>query len=305
MEKRIRFFVGHGIGTDFDKYMDSSVLSQYKGHISITKGEDYTHAILINICMPDLPIPKENVIGLAYEPNPILFASCKDIQTWFHYVQKHVGKYILGDKEKLLDPFIEGQSFLTYNRVESIPQGLITKTKFCSIIVSSKRFMPGHYYRHQLIQAILQTGLPIDIYGAGGQMYARGDKRVKGPFPADHGTVPYLDYRYSICIENMISNYYFSEKIINPLLYNTIPIYLGCRNIDEYLPTHIKMVGDINKDMELLHTIFMNPEKYDIEIDRSHVLKTVNMFHHLDKLFDDIELGPADRKDTNWGSEES
>ena len=36
--------------------------------IYITADDDYTHAIIINTIMPELKIPNENVLGLAFEP---------------------------------------------------------------------------------------------------------------------------------------------------------------------------------------------------------------------------------------------
>ncbi|MDE7247352.1 MAG: hypothetical protein K2N43_05655, partial [Lachnospiraceae bacterium] len=42
------------------------------------------------------------------------------------------------------------------------------------------------------------------------------------------------DYRYSIIIENDISDYFFTEKITNCFASQTIPIYLGARKIDRY-----------------------------------------------------------------------
>jgi hypothetical protein len=45
----------------------------YNKEIALTNDDNYTHAIIINTCMPELNIPKENVIGFAHEPNPILF----------------------------------------------------------------------------------------------------------------------------------------------------------------------------------------------------------------------------------------
>ena len=44
----------------------------YNKNYSFTSGEDYTHAILMNKAMPSLRIPRENVIGLAFEPREFL-----------------------------------------------------------------------------------------------------------------------------------------------------------------------------------------------------------------------------------------
>ena len=42
------------------------------------------------------------------------------------------------------------------------------------------------------------------------------------------------DYRYSIAIENQISDYFFCEKITNCFAAQTIPIYTGARKLDEF-----------------------------------------------------------------------
>jgi hypothetical protein len=46
--------------------------------------------------------------------------------------------------------------------------------------------------------------------------------------------VPLDDYRYSIAIENEISPYYFTEKIMNCFASMTVPIYIGATNIGEF-----------------------------------------------------------------------
>ena len=70
------------------------------------------------------------------------------------------------------------------------------------------------------------------------------------------------NYKFHICIENIISNNYFSEKITNPLRSNIIPIYYGCKKIDNYFNSVIKLTGDINNDIELLNTIYKNQDQY-------------------------------------------
>ena len=77
------------------------------------------------------------------------------------------------------------------------------------------------------------------------------------------------DYRFHVCIENFQSNMYFSEKVIDPVCAGVIPVYLGCRNIDEFFPGMIiKLTGDLPTDMRLLADICANPDKFS---------KTVNV----------------------------
>ena len=59
--------------------------------VYITDESDFTHAIILNTAMPVLKIPKQNVIGLAWEPTSFL-----DIrQDFINYAIKHIGKYTI------------------------------------------------------------------------------------------------------------------------------------------------------------------------------------------------------------------
>jgi hypothetical protein len=296
---KLRLFVDAGMTADFHHFMSTHAMYNYQQHIEITTANDYTHAILFNGAKPQdtyfVTIPKNRVVGLSHEPIPILFHIC-NIPDFVAYCQKYVGKYFVGDLHTLPSPpFQEGQLFLGHNRPSSIPRH-IQKTRFCSLILSGKKMLPGHRYRHQLVEAILQSNLPIDIYGRGTSEYQRKyplDKRIKGAFPqtteATHGVVPYADYQFSICIENSLSRHYFSEKIINPLLYGTTPLYLGCQNIEKYLPNlAVPITGVVAKDMKLLRRIAAEPGKYVKPIVLEDVIKRTNIFDNLDRLFDDI-----------------
>ena len=217
----------------------------------IGSNEKETHAIVINWAKPDLSgMSKWNVIGLAHEPVEFLRLDLE-------YVQRNVGIYYVGRTENLASPFVLGQSYLPH----SAPTGpQPEKTKIMSLMISQKTFAPGHKYRHQLATAILQTDLKIDIYGRGCVMHP-SDPRLKEEFKDSETMLK--DYRFHICIENFESDYYFSEKVIDPVCYNVTPIYMGCLNIDEFFPDMIiKLTGDLNSDMELIRNICEDPDKY-------------------------------------------
>ena len=42
-------------------------------------------------------------------------------------------------------------------------------------------------------------------------------------------------YRFSVVIENVREQNYFSEKLVDAVLCNTVPIYWGCPNIDRFI----------------------------------------------------------------------
>jgi hypothetical protein len=245
--------------------------------------DDYTHAIIINTAKPDLKIQKKNVIGLAFEPIQFLGLTFEFIE----YAQKYIGKYYIGDKLQLPEPFVEHFGYMWYSRP---PKEITHKPNLMSIVVSNKRFAPGHIYRHNLIEKIIELSLPIDIYGYGSDGYSKYNindlnytfNRIKGNF---NDAEPYENYLYSICIENFQCNDYFSEKIITPLLHNCMPIYLGCKNIDKYFDSIIKLTGNINKDILLIIDIIRNPFKYYNNTYNEKNIKRVNLIENIEKLY--------------------
>ena len=245
---------------------------------TFTNEDNYTHAIILNTAMPVLTIPKENVIGLACEP--LIFLGLT--KQFIEYAQKSIGKYLIGEKRDLPHPFIEyfGYMWHTITPPSSPPR----KPKLMSIMVSHKMFAPGHQYRHTLCREILKSKLPIDIYGNGcNRHYSQiADSRLKGDFKQNE---PYNDYQFHIAIENSVTPHYFSEKIMNPLLCNTVPVYLGCQNIDTYFNEMVlKLTGNVVEDMALLTDICQQKEKYLKTIKLAAVKKTIH-FSNVIKLF--------------------
>lgn len=238
----------------------------YNVKYKFSDGNDYTHAIICNKAMPNLQIPPENVIGLAYEPPEFLQLNHKFI----NYANKHISKYYIGTIKHILPVcFIENNCYLTHLK---IPDNIPPKKNNISLIISHKQMSLLHRYRHVLAEAILKMNLPIDIYGNGCNYLQNKypDKtQIKGRF---NDYEPYLDYKFHICIENFIENHYFSEKIINPLLCETTPIYLGCVNIDTYFPNNIvKLTGKLFNDIQLLTDICNNPNSYLKDINKNEI----------------------------------
>ena len=280
----------------------------------ITTGEDYTHAIILNIAMPVLKnIPKENVLGLAFEPPEYLQLTAEFIR----YAQKYIGKYFIGERHvkngnlpelfhrNLPELFIEQYAYLWHTPpLTYIP----VKNKVMSIMVSERNFAPGHKYRHTLVQHILSAGYPIDIYGRGTSAYERGpstyergpssnergpSSNERGPFDKDarlkgvfQEREPYENYQFHICIENFATNAYFSEKITNTLLCGATPIYWGCKNILAYFPANvITLSGDLATDMTLLRAILLQPEKYRARLNIAAIKQKINLLQNVVRMF--------------------
>jgi hypothetical protein len=248
--------------------------------IYITCDDNYTHAIILNTAMPTLTIPKENVIGFAFEPPQYLGIT----HDFIEYAKKHIHKYFIGDKYDLPLPFIEYHGFMWHIQPPSMSEPPYIKTGRMSIMVSNKKDAPGHKYRHMLVEQILQTDLPVDIYGRGCMFYhAQNDQRIRGSFAE---TEPYESYEFHICIENFQTKHYFSEKIMNSLLCDTTPIYLGCSNIDNYFPgSVISLSGKINEDIAIIRQIIENPSTYRKKINVEDIKEKINMLKHLGEFY--------------------
>jgi len=241
--------------------------------IYITDNDNYTHAVIINTAMPELNIPKQNVIGLAFEP--IYFLNITE--EFIEYSKKNIGKYFIGEKLNLPEPFIEHFGYMWHSN----PHKEITlKPNIMSICVSEKQLAPGHKYRHYLIQNIIHNKLPIHIFGRGCNFY--NYEYIKGKF---NDAEPYESYMYSICIENFKQNHYFSEKIITPLLFNCNPIYYGCKNINQYFDNVICLTENIRDDLNLLVDILRNPFKYYKKTYNDKNINTVNLIQNIENIF--------------------
>jgi hypothetical protein len=232
--------------SSFQTHLDKDYGNTY----IFTEDDNYTHAIILNTAMPILTIPKENVLGLACEPIEYLFLTYEFID----YAKKNIGKYYIGTKYNLPEPFIEYYPFLWHSTPLLKQLNLIMKTKVMSIIFSEKKDAPGHKYRHTIVEQILKSNLPIDIYGRGCELYKDiKDPRFKGKFSVSE---PYIDYKYHITIENFRHNSYVSEKFTNSIIYGCTQLYLGAYKIDEYFPNScFKLSGNIDNDMKLIEAI--------------------------------------------------
>ena len=301
---KLRIFSNEGVSNNLEHWFSTEKLNIiYNKPVILTNSNNYTHAIIINTCMPQLNIKKENVIGFSHEPHILLFKDENNKKTFVEYAKKNIHRYFIGDIFDLPEPFIEGQPYFFYNKSHFYDE---PKNKFCSFVISNKNECYGNLnlnlnykYRHDLVKEILSTDLPIDIYGYGTDLYRKfNDNRIK--YPLEHtednpfGTIPFEKYKFHICIENFNSNHYFSEKITNPLLSNVIPIYYGCKNIDSYFDNIIKLNGDTKKDILLLKQICQNQELIQKQKQKQYnyqlILEKTNMFNNLHNLFDNITL---------------
>lgn len=124
---------------------------------------------------------------------------------------------------------------LSYDQLIELKAEHINKNKFISAIDSGKVLTPNHKLRVDTIyklNTICQS--KFDIYGY--ICNKMNGNNIKGTLPHRSKESGLLNYKFNLCIENCNTDYYFSEKFIDPLLCWTMPVYFGCNKISNFFP---------------------------------------------------------------------
>jgi len=190
----------------------------------------------------------------------------------------HRFDYCLINEKKFLD---RGENFVYYPFggcwIEVENRKFHEKIKLVSMVTSAKRHVPDHIKRHELISRFKDR---IDVYG-------------RGYNPIDSITIGLKDYMFHIAMENQRRDYHFSEKIINPIMTGTIPIYWGMPSIGDFFDTRgiilmndIEEFGDIfNSLSKELYYEMLPYAKNNFELAKSYILSEDWMYEHIfDKM---------------------
>ena len=99
------------------------------------------------------------------------------------------------------------------------------KDRDLSILSSDKVMCALHRFRLELARLCKREGL-ADTFGRfdGGGYVEKVDETLNR-------------YRFSMIIENDVSDYYFSERLTNCFAAQTVPVYLGARRIGDFFNT--------------------------------------------------------------------
>ncbi len=90
-----------------------------------------------------------------------------------------------------------------------------------SLIASTKRETEGHRLRHAVVDALDGTADAPAAFG-------------RGYRPVEHKVEALGPYRFSVVIENCRADWYFSEKLLDCLAAQAVPIYWGCPEVARF-----------------------------------------------------------------------
>jgi len=142
------------------------------------------------------------------------------------------------------------------------------KSKSVSIIASKKNQTSGHVLRHQAASLIDES------------------HRYGGAYrPISNKIEALRDYKFSIAIENCRQDGFFTEKIIDPMIVGTVPIYWGCSDIGEYFDIRgiltFDNIDELSKILSMDIESWYNSRKEYIESNS----KLARRFSSCDELF--------------------
>tara|TARA_B110000116_G_scaffold150349_1_gene130039 strand:- start:375 stop:1247 length:873 start_codon:yes stop_codon:yes gene_type:complete len=146
---------------------------------------------------------------------------------------------ILTKSETLLNNIENGILFLFGGTfIKDINSVSISKTNLLSLIASKKDHLEGHKLRHEIVDYIGKIDLEADIMGRGYNSFENKEDGL-------------ASYCYSIVIENNQESNYFTEKLIDCCLCETIPIYWGAPNIGNYFDVRGMIICKTATDIKL------------------------------------------------------
>lgn len=235
----------------------------YMGKFILVDDDSYTHAILLNKAQPKLNISKNNVIGMAFEPNQLLQWNTLD----YEYLKKNVSKYYASDIPKgAPELFISHYTYMWHCQMRAERYIQYKKKHTMSYFVSNRLFLPGHIYRMHLAAKIIRdTDMDVHFYGSGCDLFQVKDQRIKGKF-ADYEI--YKEYRYTVAICNYQTESLVTEKYTDPISFNCIPIYYGATTVETYFGSEccVKLTGDVDEDIRIITEVYNNPGKYNYNL---------------------------------------
>ena len=132
---------------------------------------------------------------------------------------------------------------LTYKQLN---ENCIPKTKVISSVISSLYAMEGHRKRVDFVKYCQSRGLPIDVFGRDN---LHNLKNHKGELPYHNKNEGILPYKYNFIAENCRLQNYFTEKIIDSILGESLCFYWGCPNIENFIDKRAYILLDLD-DME-------------------------------------------------------
>lgn len=230
--------------------------------------------------------PGESTIEIEASPNRVIFA-IGEPPTSFHrnfHVGQEEGTVVLtcddqlvrgdpGSRHHILTPCMTRTWSVkkTYDELRDLH--LRDKPRCLSWITSDLMMLKGHRYRLEFLER-LQREIRFDLYG-------RGFQPIRDKWD---GLAP---YRYSLAFENTRAPFYFTEKLMDCFVAETMPIYFGSPEITRFFPSESMVTinpedPDVFKQIrEIIGSDLWLRRRDSVAEAKSLVLEKYNLFARL------------------------
>lgn len=175
-----------------------------------------------------------------------------------------------------------------YNQLLNQCNNIINKTKLFSSVCSSLYNMDGHKFRIDLLKYIENKNeVSIDIYGRENLF---NFKNYRGSLPSHNKDDGILPYKYTFISENCDRENYFTEKITDAILGETLCFYWGCKNINDFIDekAFIKLPFNLEEAYKIIKTSINNNEWEKrityIKTEKMKLLDYYNFFPRIENL---------------------
>ena len=193
----------------------------------------------------------------------------------YEFLVKYADEYdlILTNDERLLkvidhaEIFPFGSSRLLSDKY----QGLITsinddyeyntqKTEAINFLYNYRKshYLPGHEIRKQIAQSSYSTKMPFNVY-----IGTKDNHCVpicsENMIYKDTNKLRCHESMFSVVVENMKNDFYFSVKIVDSFLCKSVPIYYGARKINHFFDVEsILQFENMEELSNILHNLTTN-----------------------------------------------
>lgn len=198
-----------------------------------------------------------NVLNISNEPEPTRMSNKKVLEVASHY------DLILTWDEEILEKCSNSKMFycgMTWIRQDDMQHVINDKKRFeVSTSCTSKNTTHNHRMRQKLWNRQLEIKNITNVFWNSSHcsMPMINNNPVLGEHP--HQKIDMFFAQYHIAIENSCMNNYFSEKLMDCFMTETIPIYIGCPNVDKFFNINgIIVAKDENDVIEICNSLDVN-----------------------------------------------
>jgi len=293
---KIKFIAGWN--TDYNIYSFVNDIWNMDGKYDdiLTYNDDYTHLVIFNgVNNSNYRIEKETTYGIVVEPywstsfDKNMLSYCKKIVT-YQTDKYEAGRTIFSPligTHRLYDLGEDGEIIPIPNTTKNLLSKKFEKNKTLSIIVANHGFDTRSYtnynHRQNLVVQLMNSDLEFDMYGFGWHI---PDRRFKGPLINKIDGI--ANYKYTIALENSPVSGEITEKIIDAILCDTIPIYNGHKDIKKFYPNSCEYLEYDGKEINRIREI-INSNKtvsdYDFDDAKNRYF---NLYNPIQIVLDDI-----------------